>query len=81
MFLGHGNCPAEAALTDLKIMLLDVVTRLGEQPLAKVPQTFVDSSPQFLDRDFVQVGGARGSFEFHDQLGCELFGMTFNQSY
>jgi hypothetical protein len=45
MFLGHDNCPAEvgkcdplggAALTDLKIALLDVVTRLGEQPLAKM---------------------------------------------
>jgi hypothetical protein len=90
MFLGHGNCPAEvgkrnplrsAALTDFKITLLDVVARLGEQPFAQVPQNVVDSSLQFLDRDFVQVGGARGPFEFRDQLGREFVGMTFNQSY
>jgi len=47
-----------AALTDLKITLLDVVARFGEQPLAQMPKDFVDSSPQFLDRDFVQVGSA-----------------------
>jgi len=51
MLLGHDNCSAEvgkcdplggAALTDLKITLLDVVTRLGEQPLANVLQDFLE---------------------------------------
>jgi hypothetical protein len=69
MPLGEGNCPAQvgkgdplggASLTELKITLLDVLARLGEQPLAKVPQDFLDSSPQFLDGDFAQISGARG---------------------
>jgi hypothetical protein len=46
-----------AALADLKITLLDVVARLGEQPLAQMPQDFLKPSPQFLDWDFAQVGG------------------------
>ena len=71
MSLGENYCPAQvgkrdplggAALTELKITLLDVLARLGEQPLAKVPQDFLDSSPQFLDGDFAQISGARGSF-------------------
>ena len=61
MSLGESKCPAEvgkrdplrrAAPTDFKIALLDVVARLGEQPLSQVPQDFLDFSPQFLDRDF-----------------------------
>jgi len=88
MFLGHSNCPAEvgkrnplggAALTDLKIPLLDVVARLGDQPFAQVLQDLVNSSSQFFGRDFVQLGGARGIFEFRNQLGGEFVGMTFNQ--
>jgi hypothetical protein len=47
VFLGHGNRPAEvgkrdslgsATLTDLKLTLLDIVPRLGEQPVAQVPE-------------------------------------------
>ena len=81
MPLGESNCPAQigkgdplggASLTELKITFLDVVARLGEQPLAKVPQDFLESSPQFLDRDFAQIGGARGSFQFRDQLGARV---------
>jgi hypothetical protein len=68
-----------APLTDLKITLLDVVTRLGEQPLAQVLQDLVNSLSQFLGRDFVEFGGARGIFEFRDQLGSELVGMALNQ--
>jgi len=88
MFLGHSNCPAEvgkrnplggAALTDLKIPLLDVMARLGEQPFAQVLQDLVNSSSQFFGRDFVQLGGARGLFEFRNQFGGEFVGMTFNQ--
>ena len=67
MLLGHDNCSAEvgkcdplggAALTDLKITLLDVVPRLSEQPFAQVPQDFPESLTQFFDWDFAQVGGA-----------------------
>ena len=81
MFLGQSNCPAEvgkrnplggAALTDLKITLLDVVARLGDQPFAQVLQDLVNSSSQFFGRDFVQLGGARGIFEFRNQLGGEF---------
>jgi hypothetical protein len=88
--LGHNHCPAEvgkcdplgsAALTDFKITLLDVMARLGEQPLTKVPQDFLDMSVQFLDRDFAQLSSARGSFEFRGQLGREFVRMTLNQSY
>jgi hypothetical protein len=70
-----------AARTDLKITLLNVVARLGEQPLSQVPQDFLDSSPQFLDRHFAQIAGARRSFQFRDQLGGEFVGMPLNHTY
>ena len=88
MFLGHDNRPAEvgkrnplrgAALTDLNITPLDVMARLGDQPLAQVQQDFVNSLAQFLERDFMQIGSAGGIFEFRDQLGRKFVGMTFNQ--
>jgi hypothetical protein len=47
----------------------------------QVPQDFLDSSPQFLDRDFAQIGGARRSFQLRDQLGREFVGMPFNHTY
>jgi hypothetical protein len=62
-------------------MFLDFVVGLGEQPLTQRLQNSLDSSPQFLDRDSSEVGGARGSVEFRDQLGRELFGMSFDQSH
>jgi hypothetical protein len=34
------------------------MARLGEQPLTRVLQDFLDLSTQFVDRDFAQVGGA-----------------------
>jgi hypothetical protein len=77
----RGDPLGGASLTELKITLLDVVARLGEQPLAKVQQDFLESSPQFLVRDFAQIGGARGSFQFCDQLGREFVGMLFNHTY
>jgi hypothetical protein len=58
MRLGYGHRPAEvgesdslgsATLTNLQIALFDVVSRLGEQPVAQVPEEFLDSSQQFLD--------------------------------
>src|SRR5580658_8968455 len=61
MLLDQDNRPAEigkrdplrgATLTDLKIMPLDVLAGLGEQPFAQVPQDFLESPPQFIDRDF-----------------------------
>jgi hypothetical protein len=73
MCLGYGNRPAElgkrdslgsAMLTDLKITLLDVVPRLGEQPVAQVPEDFFDSSPPFLDRDFGTSAGSREAPSF-----------------
>jgi hypothetical protein len=63
MFLGHGNRPAEAgkhaplrgaALTQLKIALLDIIASLGEQPLAQSPREFLDLSPQFPDWDLAR---------------------------
>jgi hypothetical protein len=42
------------------------VAGLGEQPFAQVPQDFLESLPQFIDRDFAQVGGARLGFELDD---------------
>src|SRR5258708_8892644 len=68
MSFSEGKCPAEvgkrdplrrAAPTDFEIVLLDVVARLSEQPLSQVPQDFLDSPPQFLDRYFAKIGGAR----------------------
>ncbi|MDE3228807.1 MAG: hypothetical protein KGO05_02910 [Chloroflexota bacterium] len=50
------------------------------QPLTQVLQDFLDLSTQFVDRDFAQVGGARGCSEFRDQFGREFVGMTFNHS-
>jgi len=38
-----------ATLTGLQITFFDVVPRLGEQPVAQVPEEFLDSSQQFLD--------------------------------
>src|SRR5580700_6549947 len=55
-------------------------TALGEQPGAQMLQDFLYLSTQFVDRDFAQVGGARGCSEFLDQLGREFVGMTFNHS-
>jgi hypothetical protein len=46
-----------------------------------VPQDFLDFSPQFLDRDFSYIGGARRSFQFRDQLGGEFVGMPLNHMY
>ena len=89
MSLSHSDCPAEvgqrnalgrSALPEFRKMLLDVMARPGEQPLAQVPQDFLDLSLQFLDRDFAQVRGARGCSEFRDQLGREFVGMTFHHS-
>jgi hypothetical protein len=45
-------------IADLKITLLDVVPRLGEQPVAQVPEDFFDSPPQFLGRDFPPSAGS-----------------------
>jgi hypothetical protein len=57
------------------------MARLGEQPLAKVPQDFLDMLPQFLDGNFAQLSSSRGSFEFRGQLGREFVRMTLNESY
>jgi hypothetical protein len=67
-----------ATLTALKITLLDVVPRLGEQPVAQVPEDFFDSSPQFLERDSPHISGERGGSEFRDQLDRRFVGMTLN---
>ena len=89
MFLSYSNCPAEigerdplrrSALTQFKKTLLDVMVRLGKQPLTQVLQNLLDLSTQFVDRDFAQVGGARGCSEFRDQLGREFVAMTLNHS-
>jgi hypothetical protein len=89
VFLNHSSCPAEvgerdplrrAALPQFKKTLLDVIARLGKQPLTQVLQDFLDSSPQFVDRDFARVGGTRRCSEFRDQLGREFGGVTFNHS-
>jgi hypothetical protein len=89
MCLGYGNRPAEvgkrdslgsATLTDLSRTLLDVVPRLGEQPVAQVPEDFFDWSPQFLDRDSPHISGERGGSEFRDQLDRKLVEMTLNRT-
>ena len=66
----HG-LPSQSTKRDAhrsQITLLDVVPRLGEQTVAQVPEDFVDSSPQFLDRDFPHISGERGVPEFRHQL-------------
>ncbi|HWO37380.1 MAG TPA: hypothetical protein VNO32_52050 [Candidatus Acidoferrum sp.] len=67
--------------TDLETTLLDVVPRFHEQPLSQVLQDFLDSSPQFFDRDSAEIGGARRSFQFRDQLGGQFVEMLFNHTY
>ena len=64
------------ALGALGVILLLVAVAVGAPFLAPY-----DPSPQFFDRDFAQIGGARRIFQFRDQLGGEFVGMPLNHTY